>query len=497
MSTTPRHLRAAPLDALRDSLFAARWPGLKSAFDAASVRDLLQHALFRGPSANHSIERCTLDSGMYLPAEDRCNFSYVLDVRNRESGSTFPSLVGARIFPSASACESYVRDRLAPLAALAAGRTELAPFSTPVAMLEPLNMAVSVFPIDGELPALIDATDSERMTEVFRGLLPRVLADDVAVESCRVEVCQYRRRRRCVLRYHVDCRSAGRTEPVVVYGKVHADRDDKIAVEAMEALREKALGSARVHRFNIPRPLGFGEDPRLTLLEAIPGRRRISRLLKKRLRGASDSKSKLTLEESLEACARIATVLHTSGVALGPRRTLEEELTDLRHGIASIEPVSPALAEQLLSWQEQIRARAGTTRPLRLCFSHGDFKHSQLLFDGKVSGLVDFDTVCQAEPARDLGQFQAYLRISVLRIQGIAGAALADQLCRGFLDAYVGYGGALEAEERLRSRVALYEASTLVRVAVKSWHKFKGDRLEHAIAILKQRIPPSAPPPPT
>src|SRR3712207_8430077 len=48
--------------------------------------------------------------------------------------------------------------------------------------------------------------------------------------------------------------------------------------------------------------------------------------------------------------------------------------------------------------------------PLPLVPSHGDLTPGQILFDGARPGLLDFDTVCQAEPALDLGQFLAYLR---------------------------------------------------------------------------------------
>ena len=171
------------------------------------MRGLLQAALI-GDGATLSIRACTVTQAIYLPREDRCNLVYELLIREGPTGAAERSVVAARLFSSQTACRAYLRDRLAPLARLAAGRQETAPFATPVAMLDTLNMAVSIFPLDGDLPTLLLATDSRQMSEVFQRALPTP-RNGSPIEGCRVEVAQYRRHGRCVLRYHVARSPAG------------------------------------------------------------------------------------------------------------------------------------------------------------------------------------------------------------------------------------------------------------------------------------------------
>ena len=105
---------------------------------------------------------------------------------------------------------------------------------------------------------------------------------------------------------------------------------------------------------------------------------------------------------------------------------------------------------------------------------------------------MDFDTVCQAEPALDLGQFLAYLRVATHKARKAAGggaAPLVEQLGRRFLDAYIAAAGdRLEDEERMRVRVSVYAVVSLLRMALHSWRQIKPARIENAIAVLEEEL---------
>ena len=126
------------------------------------------------------------------------------------------------------------------------------------------------------------------------------------------------------------------------------------------------------------------------------------------------------------------------------------------------------------------------------CFSHGDFTYTQLIFDGKDGGLVDFDSICQAEPAQDLGHYLAYQRLNIIKDQdpnspfppeGI------ERLCALFLDTYVEISKSwIPDEGLLRGRVAIYELISLIRLTLHSWEKMKGSRLKQTLALLEERI---------
>src|SRR5207237_9700215 len=104
----------------------------------------------------------------------------------------------------------------------------------------------------------------------------------------------------------------------VVYGKVATDSQGALVGAVIAAIRERMAASGGEHEFNIPRSLGFRPDLQLSLLEAIPGTPRINQLLKARLGGTDGVQDgALTLEDALDLCARTASALHPSGIALG------------------------------------------------------------------------------------------------------------------------------------------------------------------------------------
>jgi thiamine kinase-like enzyme len=485
-------LLGTQLDPLRSPALQQELPGVKTAFDAEAMRGYLQAALFGKAHPNYLIERC--EPGQSVYPGDCCIIRYQLEVKDSTHGQTLEPLVIGRVFPDQRTCAEYLRDRLAPLVEQMRGREEIAPFVTPVALIEPLNMVVYVFPIDGELPVLVEVTDRLRMREILGELLPDVLDNRLTIEDCQVELGHYGRQHRCVLRYHITGTAPGVDTPrhMLVYGKIAADGRGALAGPVIAALHERVLDNGG-SQFNIPRSFGFRPDLQLALFEAIPGVPQVAQLLKARLKGAETTQpGKLTLEESLDACARIAAALHTSEITLGRPRTLEDEQDGLRQGFAIVQRISPALGAQFQTWLERAATYAADSKPLNLCFSHGDFSYTQLIFEGTQSGLVDFDTVCQAEPALDLGQFLAYLRVAVLKGQKAASpapAALTEQLCAQFLNTYIAAAGdRLEDEERLRVRVPVYEIISLLRLALHSWQKLKGSRLEYVIAILEERV---------
>ena len=480
----------AQLDPLRSPVLRQELPGIKGAFDAELMREYLQEVFFGKNNPDYTIDRC--EPGQSVYRGDSCIIRYLLEVKDSTSGQMLQPLVIGRVFQDQLTGALYLRDKLAPLAERMRGREEIAPFLTPVAMIEPLNMVVYVFPIDGELPVLVDVTDGRRMVEVLAEMLPDAQANRLVIQDCRVELGHYGRQHRCVLRYHVAGTTPGADAPqhMLIYGKVAADGRGALAGPVIAALHDRVL-DAGGYRFNIPQSYGFRPDLQLALFEAIPGVPQVAQLLKARLKGQETTQpGKLSLEESLDACARIAAALHGSGIPLGLRRALEDELAGLRQGFAVVQRISPALGAQFQTWLERAEAYAADSKPLKLCFSHGDFSYTQLIFEGTQSGLVDFDTVCQAEPTLDLGQFLAYLRVAVLKGQKAASPALAamtEQLCAQFLNAYIA-AARLEDEERLRMRVPVYEIISLLRLALHSWQKLKGSRLEYVISILEERV---------
>jgi aminoglycoside phosphotransferase (APT) family kinase protein len=270
----------------------------------------------------------------------------------------------------------------------------------------------------------------------------------------------------------------------VLYGKVGNDGAGERTPAIVAGLRERLSGA----RFALPECLGFHDGLQLVALTEIPGVPQVAQLLRARLRGEPEPAGGLTLEGAVDACGQIGAALHGSGLELGAARPFEGELARLRAELAPVRRLTPELGERLSGWIElaERQGRAGAALPV--CQSHGDFTYTQLIFDGPRSGLVDFDTFCQAEPAMDIGHFLAYLSFAEVKARGAQGGgpvALIEGLAERFTSAYTAAGG----DQAALARAPVYEALSLVRQATHAWQNLKGARLAHVLTVLAERHP--------
>jgi aminoglycoside phosphotransferase (APT) family kinase protein len=155
--------------------------------------------------------------------------------------------------------------------------------------------------------------------------------------------------------------------------------------------------------------------------------------------------------------------------------------------------MAPALAASLHRSLDTIGDLAAD-RPRPQGVAHGDLNPSQVLFDGPTTSVVDFDTVCLAEPALDLGQFTARLAAAVRAAEDAAGRTHAGEADLGsqFLREYVRVSGCGDPEG-LFARVEVYRTVSLARLAVRSWCQLKPRRLRSTLALLdepqRSRVP--------
>jgi hypothetical protein len=383
------------------------------------------------------------------------------------------------------------------------GRPEIKPFARPVAAVEQLNMTVSVYPIDGLIPTLVDATDPRKVKSLLAETLPEALSGTFSIQEVHQFLAHYGRYKRCVLRYTIDGVQTETQTPlqVTVYGKVDADGQGGVTEDIISALRERLNEPDLPYRFRVPRSLGYFPDYQLLLMEALPGKPFFKPLLKawtdKNNHQADGNQNpsdeeEANLEKAIQTCALIATTLHGSNIDLGPRTSLELQVEKLLEETEVLSHVFPEVGAQVKSWISQTVefAQAYPAMPVR--FSHGDFTYTQLIFDGKNGGLVDFDTMCQAEPAQDLGHYLAYQRLNIIKDQDPNfpfSPETIEHLCAIFLDTYIATAKAwIPDEALLRGRVAVYELISLIRLTLHSWEKMKGSRLKQTMTLLEERI---------
>jgi hypothetical protein len=479
------------VDLLSNPVVRKELPGIEEAFDGPRMKEKLNSALVAEAGGRYTIQACIPGHATYLPG-GRCLLRYEIELVADDDGQRIPALVNARLFGHRLESEQYFTKRLEPLAERMRERSETACFAHPAATVPHPNMAVSVFPVDGELPTLVAATHPTKVLDVLKSTLSEVHEGHFTPRAVHVGLGHYGRQHRCLLKYEIDGTETrtNNGHSILVYGKVAADGRGALTGPVISAIRERVLPRA-TDSFAIPRSFGFIPHLELVLLESIPGVPRVAQLLKARFKGKGPgADSKLTLEESIDSCARVAALLHTSPVTMGQPRSVDDELAMLGKALTLIQHASPGFGHRFEHWLNGVRRFEASSAPSPTRFSHGDFSYTQLIFDGKRSGLVDFDTMCQAEAALDLGQFLAYLRMAVMKSLTTpkpGELAATEALCDRFLQTYQLHSGGARASAALQ-RVALYELISLMRLAFHSWQKLKPNRLENIIAVLEQRF---------
>jgi hypothetical protein len=483
-------------DLPRSTLFREKVPALTEAFDAERMSQVLEEFLI--DSSHYSIMSCTPGKALYLP-DHIINMQYRLSIQDHVENQSIQVLVNARLFQDLASCKIYLDSTLMPIASKIENRPETRPFIDTVAIIERLKMAVAVFPIDGLNPTLVEATDPSIIAGILAEALPEVRSGQFIIQGVRLLLAHYGRYKRCVLRYSIEAlQSDTQTlQNITVYGKVDADGLGGTTVPIISALRESLQKPEVLYRFRIPHSLGYFPDLKLLMMEALPGKPFFKELLKtwKVDDGANQVTSQeggVTLEQAVRTCALIAATLHSSKIKLGPATNLEMQVAKLRDETDVLSYVYPELGAQIDSWISQTVEFGRAYPAMPVCFSHGDFTYTQLIFDEKNGGLVDFDSICQAEPAQDLGHYLAYQRLNIIKDQDpnfpFPPGAI-ERLCALFLDTYIDVSRAwIPDEAMLRGRVAIYELISLIRLALHSWEKIKGSRLKQTLALLEERI---------
>jgi aminoglycoside phosphotransferase (APT) family kinase protein len=159
----------------------------------------------------------------------------------------------------------------------------------------------------------------------------------------------------------------------------------------------------------------------------------------------------------------------------------------LRDELSFVERSSPELAALLERMGAEAAARSDAGSSGRVCLCHGDFTHSQVLFSGSDYGLIDFDNLCEADPALDLGQFCAYLEAAARKADEARG--VRTHLGRAMRDRFLdGYARHMEASsvEHLGARVDAYEEISLLRMTIRAWRQLKPRRAATALACLEE-----------
>ena len=309
---------------------------------------------------------------------------------------------------------------------------------------------------DPKLPWLQPAADPDGMRNRFAHLAESEAS--AAPTACTVTPVRYRAGARCVFRYDLATQSGQQ----VFFGKLIGQGADQFMSTVTE------LHRASLELPDMPRilpPLAYWPDVHMLVQPEVSGRAELNDL------AFDPDTDSATREAWLRDAGRRLAGLHSLTGVDGPPRTLEDDLSELEEYIAPMQIVDAPLAERYAGAIGAIRALArGHAEPAPVA-SHGAFRTDQFMIENDQLVMIDLDGFCWANPARDLGNYMAYLRWKTIRQP--QRAQIIEQ-AGSLLKA--GYGGLRAMPEPLW--LAIYEADSMLKIAgrrfrsltTKEWH---------------------------
>jgi hypothetical protein len=338
-----------------------------------------------------------------------------------------------------------------------------------VVEITPAGPAARLFVDDPALPWLAPAMDPAGMRARFAAL------PGPAITACAITPIRYKPGARCVFRYDLQTADGPRS----FFGKLLAQDGDRLmaTITALHDLSRRVPALPR-----IPAPVAYWPEVHLLVQPAVTGGAELNTL-------AFDPAEEIATRDQWlrDAGARLA-ALQTHVTVAGPRRTIADDLAELREYEAPLTQAQPALAARYVDVLGEIAALAAGQADGAAVAAHGAFRTDQFMIQDGDLVMIDLDGFCWADPARDAGNFLAYLRWKAIRRP--EQAAFIDHAGQVFLAGYQAAGAALDP-----SRLALYEAASLLKIAgrpfrslsVKEW-PLVPQLLDVARAVLDQPV---------
>ena len=176
------------------------------------------------------------------------------------------------------------------------------------------------------------------------------------------------------------------------------------------------------------------------------------------------------------AAGHLLARLHSRSAPQGPARSLADDVDTLRGLEATLQLVNAASARRFSDAIARLHARNPSSEPM--VPSHGAYRADQVHLSARGPVMIDLDSYCLAEPARDAANFLAYLRWRAIR--GAAPAASVAHVRNAFVDGYgAGSKRALNAE-----RVRVFEAASLLKIAGRRCRSLSAHEWQHLPALI-------------
>jgi Phosphotransferase enzyme family len=412
---------------------------ISAALEPDESAKLLDEALADRVEGNLRVAHCRPIYIRYRPGR-YCRVLYEVRFRDPATGAATERLAHAALLRGDRAERLWARGEPQRLAERAA-ELHPGPPAARAAYVPTLRAIVQVYPVDLDLPGLVEAA----APEVMRERLGDALAEGALLEVAP-ELVRYKPRRRAVLRMRLE---GGRRQ--AVYAKVRADERGALIHRSAVVLAAAGVPLAE--------PLGYLPDLRLMLASEVAGTRL------RELRGSQ--RFAAAMEPAAEVLARLHACrlpdLATSGDA---------EAGELRSAAGTIAALLPRMSTRVERLADRLIDRlAAADVPTGTI--HGSFHDDQVLVSDGAMTLVDLDSVQRGPLLADVGHFLSYLSAD--------GAEAARE---AFLAAYA-------RQAATGSAVLLFEASSLLRWSTLPFRELRPDwpeAVERRVALAAARL---------
>ena len=322
------------------------------------------------------------------------------------------------------------------------GKADSSPERT-IGVLEftPEGVLPRLYTADDRLPWLSKATDMSEMQRLFSELP----GYGEQIKLLEISPIRYKPGLHCVIRYTVQTPSGKE----MFYGKSFTGNAERL----MKTITE--LHKSSQENPDLPlisSPVTVWPEMEMILQSAVRDGIEFTNF-------AYDQAYDESVRESwMVKAGRALGVFHNNSTAPSETKTVYDDLRDLHEYTLIMAKVRSDLGTKYEEVIQQIITKVDHFKEPKAVASHGAMRTDQFILQGDRLAMIDLDSYCWANPARDLGNFLAYLCWKAIRQP--EHAQFVERAGRAFLEGYLSVQG--DIDERWLS---VYQAASLLKIA--------------------------------
>ncbi len=305
----------------------------------------------------------------------------------------------------------------------------------------PEGVLPRLYTADDRLPWLFQATSMNHMQRLFSELP----GFDKQATLLEIFPVRYTPGLRCVIRYTVQTPSGNK----MFYGKSFAGNAERLMKTIID-LHQSSQENEDMPL--ISSPVTVWPELEMILQAAVPNGIEFTHFI-------YDQRYDASVRESwLRKAGRALGVFHNNSTTPSETKTVYDDLRDLHEYTVIIGKIRADLAAKYEEVIQHINTKVGQLQEPNAVASHGTMRTDQFLLQGDRLAMIDLDSYCWANPARDLGNFLAYLCWKAIRQP--EHAQFVERAGRAFLEGY------LSVHEDIDERwLSVYQAASLLKIA--------------------------------